>query len=553
MYVDRSTVKSKSGKSYTRHLLRESYRENGKVKHRTIANLARCKPEEIEAIRLALKHKGELVKLIGGQGDVQWQQGLSVGAVWTVFQMAQQLGIARALGSTRQGKLALWQVIARVIDQGSRLSAVRLAGAHAACDVLVLDAFHEEHLYENLDWLCDRQAGIERRLFQARYPPGGDKPKLFFYDVTSSYFEGVKNELAAFGYNRDGKRGKRQIVIGLMCDEAGVPLCIEVFQGNTSDQKTFLPQVKKAAERFGVNEVTFVGDRGMIKSPQIDELPKDCHFITAITKPQIEKLLKDGAIQMELFDEDLADVRTADGIRYILRRNPIRADELAAGRRDKMFSVSKLIEKQNAYLAEHSRAMVAVALRKVNEKITRLKLDKWLSPTANERVITIEQDAEALAELSKLDGCYVLRTDLTPQQADGPMVHDRYKDLAQVEWAFRTSKTTHLECRPIHVRLATRTRGHVLVVMLAYRIVAELRRRWQDLDMTVAEGLDRLAGLCSLTMLVGGQPRCQTIPEPRVEVKQLLAAAKIRLPQALPSRGVKVTTKKKLTSRRKNP
>ena len=243
MYVDRSTVRSKSGKAYTRQLLRESYRENGKVKHRTIANLSKCKPEEIEAIRLALKHKGELPKLIErrgiegrgieGRGDLKWEQGLSIGAVWTVFQLAKELGVVRALGSTRQGKLALWQVMARVIDQGSRLSAVRLAGAHAACDVLTLGRFHEDHLYENLDWLCQRQADIERRLFQTRYPKRGEQPQLFLYDVTSSYFEGTQNELAALGYNRDGKRGKRQIVIGLLCDAAGVPVSIEVFKGNT--------------------------------------------------------------------------------------------------------------------------------------------------------------------------------------------------------------------------------------------------------------------------------------------------------------------------------
>ena len=556
MYVDRSTVRAKSGKSYTRFLLRESFRENGKVKHRTIANLSKCKPEEIEAIRLALKHKGELPKLIegrgiNGRGDLKWEQGLSIGAIWTVFQLAKELGIVRALGSTRQGKLALWQVMARVIDQGSRLSAVRLAGAHAACDVLTLGRFHEDHLYENLDWLCQRQADIERRLFQARYPEKSEKPRLFLYDVTSSYFEGSQNELAAFGYNRDGKRGKRQIVIGLLCDAAGVPVSIEVFKGNTSDPKTFLPQVQKSAERFGVKEVTFVGDRGMIKSPQIDALPEGCHFITAITKPQIEKLLKTGVFQMELFDHDLAEVTTDAGVRYVLRRNPLRADELAAGRRDKIRSANKFLEQQNAYLAEHPRAKVEVALRKVTEKLQRLKLDGWLSARASGRTLTLEEDAEALAELAKLDGCYVLKTDLTSEQADRRTVHDRYKDLAQVEWAFRTSKTAHLECRPIHVRLATRTRGHVLVVMLAYRIVAELRRRWQSLDVTVEEGLDQLASLCSVTMIARDRPACQSIPEPRPEIKRLLTAAHVTLPQALPSRGIHVTTKKKLPSRRK--
>jgi len=215
------------------------------------------------------------------------------------------------LGPTRAGKLALWQVIARVIDQGSRLSVVRLAGSHTACDVLNLGKFNEDDLYDNLYWLWENQAKIEDRLFEKRngMKRNEDKQQLFLYDVTSSYLEGTENKLAAFGYGRDGKKGKRQIVIGLLCDETGIPLSIEVFKGNTKDPATFGSQVRKVVERFGGGEVTFVGDRGMIKSGQIEDLNKEgFHYITAITKPQIEKLLKTGVIQMELFDQDLAEV-----------------------------------------------------------------------------------------------------------------------------------------------------------------------------------------------------------------------------------------------------
>ena len=201
------------------------------------------------------------------------------------------LGIVAALGTSQDAKQAAWQVLARVIDQGSRLSAVRLAATHAACDVLGLESFNEDDLYVNLDWLHEHQTEIEDRLFRLRHPDG--KAKLFLYDVTSSYLEGVKNELGAFGYNRDGKRGKLQIVVGLLCDEDGWPLSIEVFPGNTTDTKTFGSQVRKAARRFGGGNVTFVGDRGMIKGPQINllgEQEEDFHYITAITKPQIEAL-----------------------------------------------------------------------------------------------------------------------------------------------------------------------------------------------------------------------------------------------------------------------
>lgn len=548
MHVDSSTVRAKSGKSYTRHLIRQAYRdEEGKPRQRTIANISKCAPQEIDAIKLALKHKGDLTQLASLK-DVTFEQGLSVGAVWTLWSLAQELGLTDALGNDRQGKLALWQVMARIIDQGSRLSAVRLAGSHAACDVLGLESFNEDDLYANLDWLCENQADIEKRLFRRLYPK--KKPKLFLYDVTSSYLEGMRNELAAFGYNRDGKRGKKQIVIGLLCDQEGVPLSIEVFEGNTVDTKTFGAQVRKVSERFGAKSVTFVGDRGMIKGPQIDELPEGCHYITAITKPQIQKLIVDGIIQQELFDEDLAEIETDEGIRYVLRRNPIRAAEIADSRRDKLASVAKLVAERNDYLVEQPRARASTALRVVDEAIAKRKLAGWVKAVASENALSLSQDAEALAEESKLDGCYVIKTDLDKTDADKETVHGRYKDLSQVEWAFRTTKTGHLENRPIHVRLASRTRGHVFVVMLAYRLVQELTRRWQSLDLTVQEGIDQLAGLCATRMILGGEAQCQTLPKPRPELTEILAAAGVELPEALPSKGIKVTTRKKLTKRR---
>src|SRR5499427_2220389 len=249
MYIDTSRI-TRGGKTYTRHLLRESYRANGKVLHRTIANVSHCSEAEIEAIRLALRHKEDLEHLGTIEDASTLKQGLSVGAVWTVYQVARRLGIEKALGTTREGKLALWQVIARVINQGSRLSAVRLAMAHAACDVLGLGPFDEDTLYENLDWLASAQATIEDRLYVQRTKT---KPiTLFLYDVTSSYVEGTHNELAAFGYNRDGKKGKRQIVIGLLCDADGHPVSIEVFPGNTHDPQTLAAQVAKLKGRFGV-------------------------------------------------------------------------------------------------------------------------------------------------------------------------------------------------------------------------------------------------------------------------------------------------------------
>ena len=370
-------------------------------------------------------------------------------------------------------------------------------------------------------------------------------------DVTSSYFEGSCNELGAFGYNRDGKKGKRQIVIGLLCDEWGKPVSIEVFRGNTNDTKTFYSQIKKVINRFGGNEITFVGDRGMIKGPQIKELQKNSfHYITAITKKQIETLLSQGTIQLEFFDEELAEIEDDQGIRFVLRRNPTRAEEIKQTRDNKLLSLEHLSIKQNEYLSEHPRAQVATALRKIKERAAKLKISKWIIVTAKERKIIIQVDEIALVEESKIDGCYVLITDLK-KEISKETVHARYKDLAKVEWAFRTIKTVELEIRPIHVRLADRTRGHALVVMLAYKIVQELANRWRDIELTVPEGINELSQVCAIEMRVNNKPFANRIPHPRDTIKELLKCAEVHLPEIFSASAKKVATRKKLVDRRK--
>jgi hypothetical protein len=547
MYVDTSTLR-RNGKTYTRHLLRESYRENGKVKHRTLANLSHCSPKEVEAIRLALRHKGHLTELGRLQNSVEMQQGPSVGALWVVYQVARELGIDKALGNGQQAKLALWQVMARVIDQGSRLSAVRLATSQAAGEVLGLPCFGEEELYANLDWLSEHQAKIEKRLFAQRDPA----TEVFLSDVTSSYLEGEQNELAAFGYNRDGKRGKRQIVIGLLCDAGGTPLSIEVFAGNTQDPKTLASQMHKAAERFGAHGVTFVGDRGMIKRPQIEALrDQRFHYITAITKTQIEGLLKAGVLQLDLFDPAVAEVETVDSERYVLRRNPSRAEQMARQREEKYCRLSEAVTAQNRYLAEHPRARPEIALRRLQERAEKRRIAGWVRLSVEGRELKIEKDQDALDEAAKLDGCYVLKTDLPATTIHKEAVHTRYKDLAQVEKAFRQSKTVHLEMRPVYVRLASRTRGHALVVMLAYRIIKELAARWSEIDLRPEEALDHLATLCVMEVQFQGKTPFQQMPKPTPLGAKLLQAARVQLPSALPSHKARVSTKAKLPKSRK--
>ena len=551
MYVE-ITKSVQNGKTYYCYLLRHNYREGGKIKHKTIANISQCSPEEIEAIRFALKYKHNLSALISVSQDLSLKQGLSFGAVWLLYKMAKRLGIEKALGNQREGKLALWQVIARVIDQGSCLSAVRLTGTHAACDILnIKDPFNEDDLYDNLDWLDENQREIEKKFFHHRHPK--QIPNLFLYDVTSSYLEGMENAFANYGHNRDKKNGKKQIVLGLLCDDEGAPVSVEVFPGNTHDFETFASQVKKLAGCFGCRHVTLVGDRGMIKSAQIENLnEQEFHYITAITKPQIETLKK-GVFQMDLFDKEIAEVLQEEKsqiIRYVLRRNPFRVREIAEVRRSKTEAVQRFMNKKNEYLREHSRAHVEVQLKEVRKKIEKLKVSDWLNVTAEGRTLALLKDDMILRKKSKLDGCYVLKSDLPSNVSDARTIHDRYKDLSCVEQAFRTMKTDFLEIRPVNVRTKEHTRARAFVVMLSYAIVHELKKLWKDLDVTVQEGVKSLDTLCSTQILKDRKEICQKIPEPNELNRRLLEASDIIMPDVLPSMGVKVATRKKLADRR---
>jgi len=344
MHIHKVTSK-RGNKVYEQILLRESYREPGgarsAVKKRTLLNLTKYPPNVVLAIELALKYKNDLKQLEEVlKGKINLKQGPSVGAVWVLWRLAQDTGLTKVMGKSKNALLCLWMILARLIDQGSRLSAVRLAKDHAACELLGLTDFSENDLYKALEWINDNQDKIEKKLFKHTY--GEAKPTLFLYDVTSSYLEGDQNELGEWGYNRDKKRGKKQIVIGLLCDDAGAPISIKVFKGNTVDIKTFADQIEKTADEFGCERVTMVGDRGMIKSGQIQDLKEaGFNYITAITKAQIKSRVKTGLFQLELFDENLCEVED-NGVRYILRRNPVRAEEISQSRAERIAVVNAL-------------------------------------------------------------------------------------------------------------------------------------------------------------------------------------------------------------------
>ena len=289
----------------------------------------------------------------------------------------------------------------------------------------------------------------------------------------------------------------------------------------------------------------------MSKGQQIEDLAQQgCHDITAITKPQIDKLLRTGTLQMDLFDQELAEVLAAEGLRYVLRRNPVRAQAVRDTRQAKLATLQALVAKSNPYLTDHPRAKPQGAWQKLVARAEKLRLAAWVELTVAERAMTLTSKEDAQTEAAKLEGCSVLKTDLTPAQAPKELVHDRYKDLASVEQAFRTCKTAHLEVRPIFVRREARTRAHAFVVRLASQIIQYLTACWSPLDVTVEEGLHALTTLCLVEVSPQHAASYHCIPTPRDAIARLLHRADVKLPKAFSLSGVRVSTRKKLQSER---
>jgi transposase len=551
MYIDDCTYKT-NGKTHRRILLRNSQRVNGKVVKTTIANLSDCSPAEILAIKTALNHKNNLEHLEQIKNS-EITNGKIAGPSMALHQIAQSLGIADALGRNDNANLTLWLIISRLIEPGSRLSAVRLANIHYGCEIIGISKINENILYSSLDWLYENKQSIENRLFASWKKKNVQSKSIFLYDVSSSYVEGDKNELATYGYNRDKKQGKKQIVYGLLTDEQGEPLGIEVFRGNTGDTSTVPAQIKKIKEQFGCENITFVGDKGMIKSAQMDMLSEEkFNYITTITKPQIEKLLKEKVIQMELFTDQICEIEDIpSSTRYILRRNPFRAEEIKQNRTARIKAVENKVETINEYLKEHPKAKIEVQEKKLTAYVDKLKLNTVINIRQDKQVrkISITINNEILDEMSLLDGCYVMRTDLPKEIATKEVIHDRYKALAEVEWAFRTQKSL-LEIRPLYLRKKERTIAHLEICMIAYKIELYLRQQWRDIDLTVEEGLKTLSMLSSIKIKTG-ENEIVKIPQPDEQCNELLKRIDVKMPIFLPDKKVDVVTYKKLTHTRK--
>ena len=525
MYID--TVPNRN--SPPAILLRESYRDNGKVKKRTLANLSKLPTAIIELVRQALAGP---VKVVG-----QSLSGAIFGVLFVLRELAQQCGLQRALGGSRLASLTLFLVLARVAHQGSRLSAVRWARDHAVQAVLGLNRFDEDDLYDALEWAARQQEAIEQRLYRDYVKRSGASPALVLYDVTSAYFEGEQNELAEYGFNRDGKPGKKQITIGLLTASDGEPLSIEVFEGNTADPATVGAQVDKLAVRFQVQEVVFVGDRGMVKAKGKGQL-QQAHFryISALTNPQIRKLINTDIIQPELFDEDVVEVTQGDK-RLVLRRDPATQRKEQHRREDKLERLTRRVAERNAFVAQSARAKPEAGLRQLEQWARRHKLSGFVELTLNQRQIELQIDEAAKQQAALLDGCYCIETDVPAASMSKQHVHDRYKDLQQVERNFRRLKTACLEIRPIFLRKEQRTRGHVFVAMLALKVLRLMEQRLgcafdttetNPAAETADSALAALSRLCLEHYTIGEQ-HITGLPRPDARQQQILDALQVKL------------------------
>jgi transposase len=481
-------------------LLRESYRVGGKIKKRTLLNLSDWSPTLVEGLRALLKGGAVLPP---GQEAITIKRSLPHGHVAAVFGTLRRIGLDRLLGpvGNRCRDVVIAMIVARLIAPVSKLATAKaLDPATAASSlgaVLDLGEVDEDELYTALDWLLERQPQIEAALAKRHLKSG----TLVLYDVSSSYFEGRCCPLAQLGYNRDGKRGKLQIVYGLLCAPDGCPVAIEVFEGSTGDPATLAAQIDKLKRRFELAHVVMVGDRGMITQARIAEdiKPAGLDWITALRAPQIRALLDAGAFQLSLFDQrDLASITAHDypGERLIVCRNPDlavarrrkREDLLAATERD-LTAIHNAVRRAKKPL----RGEAEIGL-KVGAVIGKYKMAKHFTLTITDTDFAFARKHDDIAAEARLDGIYVIRTSLTAKTLNDDASVRAYKSLAQVERAIRSIKTVDLQIRPIFHWAAPRVRAHVCLCMLAYYVEWHMRQRlapmlYDDADKDAAEAL----------------------------------------------------------------
>ena len=474
------------GKTYVSHLLRHTYREDGKVKQLTLGSLTDLPDDLIELIRRRLA-KGASVGVGAGDSDeFEIVRSLPHGHVAAVLGVIRKIGLDSLLCSTgsRESRIVLALIALRLISPGSKLAHLAALKAETAQNTLAtelrLDDLETAEVYESLDWLLSRQSRIEKKLAKRHLKDG----TLLLYDVSSSYYTGRQSELVKHGYSRDGKPAEPQIVYGLLCTPEGCPVAVEVFPGNTADPKTFSQQVQRISERFQLRQAVFVGDRGMITSARINEDLRQVEglsWISALRNDNIKKLAEAKTVERSLFDErDLAEVQSEDhpGERLIVCRNPFLADERARKRKELLAAAQSKLEAIAKAVSRERNPLRGKD--KIGERLGRdlkdSKMSKHFETTIEDDKFTYRLREAEVAEEAALDGIYVIRTNVAAETLSAEQVVAGYKGLSKVERAFRSLKTTMLHLRPIYHWRDDRIRAHVFLCMLSYYVEWHLRR-----------------------------------------------------------------------------
>ena len=474
-----TTKRHYKGRVYTTHLLRRSFRQDGKVRNETLGNLSHLPDSVVDLVRRALR--GEEFVPVGERFEIVASK--QHGDVAAVLRTMRRLDVAGLLGARpcHEADLVMAMVVARIVAPHTKLATTRWWHTRTLAEELAVADADEDDLYGAMDWLLERQEAIERKLAARHLKSGG----LALYDLTSSYFEGSCCPLAARGYNRDGRKGKLQINWGLLADRRGCPVAVSVFKGNIGDPTTLLPQADMLRLRFGLRHMVLVGDRGMISTASIERLRAEgFSWITALKSGQIRTLLNDGALQMDLFDErNLFELQHPDfpGERLVACRNPQLARRRAHKRAALVAATTAQLDKVRA-MVERGRLTGAAAIGvRVGKVLDKYKVAKHFDLEIDDASFAFAPRHDKLADEAALDGLYVIRTGLTQRLMSADDAVRNYKALTAVERAFRTLKTVDLEVRPIHHHLEDRVRAHIFLCVLAYYVEWHMREAWRPL------------------------------------------------------------------------
>lgn len=475
-----TTKRHYNGKVYCTHLLRRSYREDGKVKNETLGNLSHLPDAVIDLIRRSLA--GETFVPVGQAFEISSSR--SHGHIQAVQLAMQRLGLASLLSSKpcRERDLVLAMVASRIVSPATKLATTRLWHSSTLAEDFGVSDASEDDLYAAMDWLLGAQERIQKKLATRHL----SEDSLVLYDLSSSYFEGSHCPLAKLGYSRDGKPGTLQVNYGLLTDARGCPVAVSVFEGNTSDSKTFLPQVQRVREQFGIKRMVMVGDRGMISQKAIDAMAHEdgVDWITALRSSAIRALVEQSHVQLGLFDErNLLEISSPDfpNERLVACRNPELARLRAHTRESLLQATGKNLARIKARVDGaklSAQDKIGVAVGKV---VNQYKVAKHFELVIAEDAFTFTRKADSIAAEAALDGLYIIRTSLKAARMDASTCVRTYKSLAQVERAFRSLKMMDLKVRPIHHHLEGRVRSHIFLCMLAYYVEWHMRQVWREL------------------------------------------------------------------------